>query len=269
MLYQISDVIQNYLEYDKVTRFEINQKHFNPRIHLLFVPNVLKINKLKKFFREIRRDNDYIEAMKINDIKERNYEIRRITSKYLEKLINKLRFKEFLDITYGNKFIKSCKVFKNKQAFNCSESKYGIFKYYNRINSLTFDIIFEDKTNSLYENDFCITGSLEKIELEIKGTGFMQVFLGSCKSSLKNNVVINFAKNTKTEIGFTSYTYKKLSIHKEKCLEENNHNLKNYFYENCYFDCFYRNLNQTYGCLPTIKNILHLDFEMHFVSRGY
>jgi hypothetical protein len=127
--------------------------------------------------------------MKINDIDVRNYEIRGIISKYLEKLINDLRFKEFLDITNGKNFIKSRKVFKNKQAFNCSESKYEIFKYYNRINSLTFAIIFENESNSLYENNVCFAEGLEKIELELKETGFMNVFLGSCKSLL--NVILN------------------------------------------------------------------------------
>jgi hypothetical protein len=165
MLYQISDVIQNYLKYDKVTRFEMNQKQFNPSIHLKFTPIDFKFNKLKKIFPEIRRDNDYIEVMNINDIDVRNREIIRIISKYLPKLINELRLKEFLDITYGKNFIKSCKVFKNKQAFDCSESKYGILKYMYRITALTFAITFQNKTNSLYENNVCSAGSLEKIEL--------------------------------------------------------------------------------------------------------
>ncbi len=271
MLYQISDTIQSYLKFDKVTRFEINHKQFNPRILLLIPPvsEVFKFNKLKRIFPEIRRDNDYIEIMKINDIKERNDEITTIIFKYLEKLINELRFKEFLDITYGENIIKSCKVFKSKQSFNCSEPKYGIFKYNNKIVSLTFAITFENKTNSLYENNVCFAGSLDKIELELKETQSTTIFLGSCKSSLQNNEVILINKNKKTEIGFTSYTRKRLSIHKVKCLEENNQNLKNYSYENCVIDCFYRNLNQTYGCLPIVNYCLHLDFEMHFVSRGY
>jgi hypothetical protein len=235
----------------------------------MFVPTVFKFSKLKKIYPEIRRDNDYIEVMKINDIDVREYEIRRIITKYLEKLISELRFKEFLDITFSKNFIKSCKVYKNKQSFNCSESKYGIFKLYDKISSLTFAINFENKTNSLCENNFCFAGSLEKIELELKETRLMSVLLGSCKSSLQNNEEIAFNKNTKTEIGFTSYSYKRLSIHKNKCLEENNQNLKNYSYENCVIDCFYRNLNQTYGCLPIVNYFLHLDFEIHFVSRGY
>jgi hypothetical protein len=110
---------------------------------------VFKFNKLKTIFPEIRRDNDYIKIMKIKDIEVRNYEIRRIISKYLEKLTNELRFEEFLDITYGKNFIKSCKVYKNKKAFNCSESKYGILKLYDTISYLTFAIVFENKTNSL------------------------------------------------------------------------------------------------------------------------
>jgi hypothetical protein len=269
MLYQISDVIQNFLKYDKVTRFEMNQKQFNPRILLMFKPKVFKFYKLRKIFPEIRRDNHYIEVMEIKDIDVRNNEIERIIFTYLEKLINELRFKEFLDITYGKNFIKSCKVFKNKQSFNCSESRYGIIKTQNTINYLTFANILENKTNSLYENNVCFGESLEKIELELKGTGFMSVLTRSCKSSLYNTEPIFFDKNTKTEIGFTSYSYKQLSIHKEKCLEENQENLKNYSYDNCVFDCFYINLNQTYGCLPKVQTYVHFDFELHFVSRGY
>jgi hypothetical protein len=207
--------------------------------------------------------------MKIKDIDVRNSEIKRIISKYLEKLLYELRFKEFLDITYGKNFIKSCKVFKNKQAFNCSESKYGVVKYDKRFDSLIFTIIFENRTNSLYQNNICFVGSLEKIELELKGTGFMSVYLGSCKSSLQNDEVINFGENTKKEIGFTSYAYKKLNIHKGKCLEGNYQNLINYFQGTCITECFYLKLNQTYGCLPAVEVVLLLYFEMHFVSRGY
>ncbi len=207
MLYQISDVIQNYLKYDKVTRFQINHKQFNPSISLIFSPKVFKFNKLKKIYPEIRRDNHYIEVMKINDINVRNDEIERIISKYLEKLTNELRFKEFLDITNAKNFIKSCKVFKNKQSFNCFEYKYGIIKYkYNIINPLTFGIVFENKTNSLYENNVCFAGSLEKIELQLKGTATIFAFLGSCKLLLRNSERFSINKNLKTEIGFTLYS---------------------------------------------------------------
>jgi hypothetical protein len=252
MLYKISDVIQNYLKYDKVTRFEMNQKQFFPNVVLMFTTKVFKWSKLKAIFPQMRQENDYIEALKINNITVRNYAIRTIIPKYLEKLINELRFKEFLDITYGKNFIKSCKVFKNRKAFNCSESKYGIYKTYNTIKSLTFAITFEDKKNSLYENNVCFAESLDKIELELNGTGYTNVLV-SCKPSLTSNERISFDKNTKTEISFTSYSFKQLSIHKEKRLEVNNQKLKNYTYDKCVIDCYYRNLNQTYGCLPTVS----------------
>jgi hypothetical protein len=133
-----------------------------------------------------------------------------------------------------------------------------------KIEYINFAVTFEN----LHEN-VCFAESVEKIELELKGTGLMLAYLSSCKSQLLSDEAIGFDKYTKTEIGFTSYTYKTLSIHKEKCLEENNKNLKNYSYENCHSDCFLRNLNQTYGCLPIVEYLYHLNFELHFVSRGY
>jgi hypothetical protein len=206
--------------------------------------------------------------MKIKDIVVRNPKIRKIVFKYLEKLMNEFRFKEILDITYGKNFIKSCKVFKNKQAFNCSESKYGVYKSMFRRVSLTFTINFENKTNSLYQNNAFFVESLEKIELELNGTGTMNVELRSFTSRY-NSQLNQFYENTKTEIGVTSYTYKKLNIHKEKCLEGNNQNRKNYFERiTCKKGCLNRNFIQSYGCLPTLKNYFQ-DFEILIVSRGY
>jgi hypothetical protein len=233
------------------------------------MPKVFKFNKLKTIFPEIRRDKDYIEVMKIKDIDVRNSNIRTIISKYLKKLLNELRFEEILDITYGKNFIKSCKVFTSKQAFNCSESKYGFFKYNYELHSLTFTIIFENKTNSLYQNNAFFVGSLEKIELELKGQGYMNVDLGSFTSRYYSKSIY-FEENTKTEIGFTSYTYKRLNIHKEICLEGNNQNRKNYFSKrDCSVECFHRKFIQTYGCLPAFRDYFHLDFETLIVYRGY
>jgi hypothetical protein len=223
---------------------------------------------LKNIFPEIIEDNDYIKVMKINDIIVRNYGKRRIALKYLSKLINELRFKEFLDITYGNNFIKTCKVFRNKQTFNCSDPKYQIYITGDEI-CPTFEITFEDKTNCLYENNVCFSQSLEKIELELKVMGLAQIYV-YYKSSRLASESLTLGYNSKTEIFFTSYTHKKLNIPKQRCLEgNNNQNLKNYSYENCFLDCFYTNLNQTYGCFPIVGSILQLDFESHIASRGY
>ncbi len=73
--------------------------------------------------------------------------------------------------------------------------------------------------------------------------------------------------NSITQIGFTSYSFKKLTKSGNKCLEEKY--CQNYIYEICFFNCLHRNLNQTYGCLPNVNNNLQLDFQYHYVSRGY
>jgi len=269
MFYQISDVIQNYLKYDSVTRFEINQKQFSPRIQLMFNPRYCKLNKLEKIYTEMSQDNDYIKVKKINDINVRRKQIKRVISKYLSKLINELRFKEFLDITYGNDFIKTCKVFRNKQTFNCSDPRNQISILNDSIIYPTFEITFENKINCLYENTVCFPQSLEKIELELKVMRRMVISV-YYKPSLEGGESLPLGFNSKTEIFFTSYTHKKLNIHKQRCLEgNNNQNLKNYSEHNCFHDCIYRFLNQTYGCLPLVGSYHQLDFESHIASRGY
>jgi hypothetical protein len=265
MLYQITDVIQTYLKYDKVTRFEISQKQLSPSISLMFMPEFNKFSKLKIIYPEIIRDKDYIKVMKIHNIDVRNYQMVGIFYKYLDKLINELRFEQFLEITDGKNIIKSCKVFKNKQVLNCFGYKYAYLKVDGPI-YLLFTIIFENKTSGLYENNVRFAHSLEKIELELKEKKFMNLFFG--RSSLHDKDLIGLEKNTKTEIGFISYTNKKLSTHTDKCSEGNRQNHENYSQRDCFSDCLYRNLNQTYGCLAAVS-LLHLDFESDLIFRRY
>jgi hypothetical protein len=217
MLYQISDVIQNYLKYDLVTRFEINQKQFNPRIRLDFLPRGIESGQLKNIYPEIVEDNDYIKAMKINDIIVRNNKLRRIFLKYFLKLINELRFKELLDITHGNNFIKTCKVFKNKQTFNCSEPRNKISLMGDSNIYVTFEITFENKTNCLSEDNVCFPQSSEKIELELKQEGLTLAFV-YYKSWPLNGESVFLPNNSKAEIFFTSYAHKRSNIHKQKCI---------------------------------------------------
>jgi hypothetical protein len=86
------------------------------------------------------------------------------------------------------------------------------------------------------------------------------------KSWLKGSESFPLAINSKTEIFYTSHAHKKLNIHKQRCLEGN---LKNYSSDNCFFDCFHRFLNQTYGCLPIVGSYFQLDLESHLASQGY
>ncbi len=119
MLYQVSDIIKSYLKYEKLTHFDMNQKQVNPRPFFTFAPKAFKLNKLKEIYPEIRRENDFINALKIKDRLVRTFRLEEIISRYLEKLVNELRFEEFLDITYAKHFINSCNVFKNKKVQLC------------------------------------------------------------------------------------------------------------------------------------------------------
>jgi hypothetical protein len=266
MFYQISGIIKSYLKYETLTRFEMNQKQFNPVIVLSISPITIKF-KLRKNFPEIKLDEEYINGLKIKDKHMRDVKLYAVFRKYLEKLLNELRFEEFLDVTFGKDFIKSCLIYKNKQVLHCFEINYGIVKDINRINSLTFALVLENKTNSLYEDS---DRSVEKIKLNLESKGVNYIALNSRKSFFLFTHATLISANTKTEIGFTSYTYRKLSNSENNCLEDNKqHILRNYSRGNCFFDCLYKNLNQTYGCLPITNTLLYLEFRLHFISRGY
>lgn len=124
MFYQISDIIINYLKYDTLTRFEINEKNINPGVFFSVTPKIVDIKRLIKIYPE--GEKKFNQIKRIKDKAQRNIIFLDFSSKYLVKLISDLRFEEFHEITFTNNFIKSCKVFKDKEVFDCHHSKKGI-----------------------------------------------------------------------------------------------------------------------------------------------
>jgi hypothetical protein len=81
MLYQISGIIESYLKYETLTRFEMNQKQLNPVIVLSISPITIKF-ELRKIFPEMKLDEEYINGLKIKDKHTRDVKLYAVFRKY-------------------------------------------------------------------------------------------------------------------------------------------------------------------------------------------
>jgi hypothetical protein len=72
MFYQISDIIRNYLKYDTLTRFEINEKNINPGVIFSVKPKVVDIKRLIKIYPEIKGEKKFNQIKRIRDEAQRN-----------------------------------------------------------------------------------------------------------------------------------------------------------------------------------------------------
>jgi hypothetical protein len=161
---------------------------------------------------------------------------------YLEKLIADLKFEELQQISFTKNFIKSCKLFRNRQTIDCSNSRNGLLKsanFHEFYDYLTFHPILDNNSKSLYECNTCNDENIDRIELTLNRSVNVFIFWGDCKSVYYGSEFFTIDKNTITQIGFTSYSMENFG---NGCLKNENYSIEK-FYQNCYF----LNYNQTYG----------------------
>jgi hypothetical protein len=240
----------------------MNQKQINPKVIIAFRMKEINYEKLFKIYPEISKDKEFQEAYKLKDA----FKIHSIHTRYLEKLLNELKFDEFHEIVYTKSFVKSCRLFKNKQVIDCNISRHGIFKADEFMYSINSVLEFENKSKSLFESNVCFDDKLKKIELNLNRNKYILIYLGNCNSFLENTEVIAIDSNLKTQIRFTSYSFKKLDNSENHCSKRKDYLIS---YENCFYNCYYQRLNQTYGCLPSSGGFYYFDFQMHYISKGY
>jgi hypothetical protein len=252
MLYQLTDMVNSYLKYETITRFEALERKFNPKITIAYVPKSIDINKLAQIYPQIKKEDEFILKKPLKRPKMRTY---------LEKLIADLKFEELQQISYTKSLIKSCKLFRNRQTIDCSNSRKGLLLSGSFEDWLTFHPILDNNSKSLYEDNTCNDENIDRIELTLKGSGFVLIYLGDCKSVYYRSEPFIIVKNTITQIGFTSYSVEKFE---NGCLKN-----ENYSFEKCYQNCYFLNCNQTYGCVQTKNYMLYIDFELDLVSKGY
>jgi hypothetical protein len=117
MLYQLTDMVKIYLKYETITRFEALERKFNPKITIAYIPSSIDINKLAQIYPQVKKENHFI--------LKKSLKIPKMWTN-LEKLITDLKFEELQQISFTKNFIKSCKLFRNRQTIDCSNSRNGL-----------------------------------------------------------------------------------------------------------------------------------------------
>jgi hypothetical protein len=256
MLCQLTDMINSYFKYEVITRVQSLHTKLNPKVTIGYAPLYINIDKLYLIYPEFKKENELLVE---DSLKRRNM------WKYFEKLIAELRFEELQQINNAKNFIKSCKLSRNSQTIDCSNSRNGLQILGNDYPAFIFNPIFNNNSKSLYEDNICNDQNMDGIELTLNAPGIAFIYLGDCKSVHTGSELFMIDTNTISQIGFTSYSLEKsVETLKYGCVKN-----EKYSYENCYQNCYFFNCNQTYGCVQSFYFLLYMDFEMHFISNGY
>jgi hypothetical protein len=116
MLIQIIAIISNYLEFEVVTRFDVQQIKLIPNVLLVYRPVPKNLNILYKIYpqmkQEIHKSNEFKEMKEYESfVKQINYsEIGEKYRKYSMQLLIDNRLNDFHRIVGTNDFIKSCQI---------------------------------------------------------------------------------------------------------------------------------------------------------------
>jgi hypothetical protein len=257
---QISILFKSYLEYDTITRFEMNDKKYYPEFFLELIPTIQNLTKLKNFYPKYKRKID-------RDLAKHGYNV--FSEQILREIALDNNFDKLNGIFGTDKFIKSCQLIRGKQSFNCSNSKIGI-----RMNAPTNDLIYypllHNKTVSFIKHKECHREKFHKIKLILMDLGLIQIEIKDCElEDLKGYQHLIEEKLT-TRLSFSTYSVKKISNSHNKCVNDADQPYySEYFSGSCINDCFLFHSNRTFGCLPFNYKLIYMVFEFHMTHMGY
>jgi hypothetical protein len=132
MLYQIFEVITIYLDFEIVTRFEMQEITFLPKIQIFKQPMLTNVNELMKIYSEMNQKIINISNNNNLDISEKQI----IFENYLKKLILDNRLNDFHRIAETEKIFKSCHHVIHNKLLNCSKVDIGIAELLNSVDSV-------------------------------------------------------------------------------------------------------------------------------------
>jgi hypothetical protein len=247
MLYQIFEVITIYLDYEIVTRFEVQQIMFLPRIQIYKQPMLSNMNELMKIYPEMKR--------KIVNFDK--HEKQKIFENGLRKLLMDNRLNDFHRIAETEKIFKSCHFVINNKLINCSKVDTGVLQVFDLkiINDLTYSGIL-DKSK------------IEKITLSLNPFQSIIFHIYLSHSNDISRTKFMPEPKTNTKLIFSSFSVRKLNSIDNKCIsDEELNNFGEDYFDFVFNDCYFKSVNQSYGCISFIGVIAY--FDRHILKNGY
>jgi hypothetical protein len=258
MFYQIMSVINIYLDFEILTRFEISEIKLLPNIKFDIIPKLQTMDKLIRIYPEMEPElrNISLKAFRSSD---QNENLRPIYSKYSLQLLYDNRTDDFRRIADKGSIIRTCHLKAENILLNCSLTDFGFFLYVDVLiltNYLNFSEI-EDRNR--IES---ITMRLNPIDISL-----------TAKLFLSHSILIPVTelfpeKFAETTVSFTSFSAQKLDSYEKECIPKNDekHFSEEYF-DFCKFDCFFESSNQSFGCIPAMG--INVYFYRYIVGKGY
>jgi hypothetical protein len=116
MLYQIFEVISIYLDFEIVTRFEVQQMKILPKIHIEKLPMISNFDKHMKIYPEMKHKT-------VNSYKHTK---KKIFESFFRLLLVDNRLNDFHRIAETEKTFKRCHFVTNNKLINCSKVDIGV-----------------------------------------------------------------------------------------------------------------------------------------------
>jgi hypothetical protein len=248
MLYQIFEVIIIYLDFEIVTRFEVQQIMFLPKIQISKQPMLSNLNELMEIYPKMKH--------KIVNFDKREKQL--IFENGLRQLLIDNRLNDFHRIAETENILKTCHFVIDRRLINCSKVDTGVFpkiNYFSILNDLTYSGIIDKN-------------KIEKITLSLNPFEFLLVDINLSHSIFIMRTIFTPQPNTITKFTFSSFSVRKLNSIHNKCISEEE--LKNFgedYFDFIFPDCYFKSLNQSYGCISFSD--VYVYFERHILKNGY
>ncbi len=189
----------------------------------------------------------------------RKFHEQKIFEDYLIKLLIDNRLNDFHRIAEIEKIFKSCHHVIYNKLINCSKVDIGIIKYDGKLLNV----------NHLNYSETSDKSKIEKISLGLNPFHRLEVNLFLYHSNAISGTPFAPNQNTIIKSTFSSFSLRKLSSIENECISEND--IKNFgedYFDLIIFDCIFKLLNQSYGCLP-IDEVFQLYFDRDILKNGY
>jgi hypothetical protein len=224
MLCQLFKFIAIYLDFEIVTRFEVQQIMFLPKIQISKRPVFSNLDELMKIYPEMKREIVNFDQQ----VKQLIFE------SGLRQLLLDNRLNDFQRIAETEKIFKTCHFVINNKLINCSKVDTGVFQidlYLMIFNDLTYSGIV-DKSK------------IEKITLSLNPFEMLYICIYSSPSNLITRTVFFPKPKTRAKLTFSSFSVRKLNSIENKCISEEE--LKTFgedYFDFIGVDCYFKSLN--------------------------
>ncbi len=269
MLIQVIGVIQNYFEYEIITRFEM-KSHLNvPKVSLKSMPTKEKIKYIFKNLLKIYPE--FEEKLSILS-KNRNYpKVFQLLNTYILKYLSEHSFQEYFDLFLDPKsIVKLCYFVINQKRIDCPKPDYYLeIKFEKQVYAIADLFGNLNKTEKSILISLEIEKYLEKIVIELDSYSniVLEIFRNHFHfHQLSKPALIQ--SNSINNLFYSSNILRQISSYENQCHDKNDI-FESDFIDNSIIKCWIKNLNQTYSCLPIMSSYLWIPIENDFDSVRY